>query len=393
MTEEKSYYQSYIIGQILSSPFDKALQIYEENLPILENVNFIFPHLDGIDYLKKFNDRQIKDIDIIHFFSSDTLLCLNAEYFLANAVGFEHTLHIENLIALDTQIQSYLYRNYIDQKNSIPDNISEVLKLIYKRNWLVDCMAYTMENALFNPEYLDSQIYKDNSIAFETYFFRRKLKAKNYSKKLINQIKKIFDSDYANWFRRQYKLHYLALLVMSDLYLNHKSLSVQEKEETIIKYFHERIGIVSDREMNLAKLLFQYGTKIKFFGKIQKNRNDIISNLQNMAWDIFHLHNTLNNLSQQTTDAADFTIPFFVTYDRRLHDIIPLYKIKNAAFIKNTTMKHINYLTDIIDPTIKQEYFTAKSFIERHEKVKNLSEVDLIIRIQAEINKYENLLK
>lgn len=47
----------------------------------------------------------------------------------------------------------------------------------------------------------------------------------------------------------------------------------------------------------------------------------------------------------------------------------------------------------IIDPAIKQEYFTAKPYIERHEKIKNMSEMDLLKQIQVEIDKFESLLK
>lgn len=138
-------------------------------------------------------------------------------------------------------------------------------------------------------------------------------------------------------------------------------------------------------------MFFNYGTNIKFFGKIQKGRKDIIKNLKNMAWDIFHLQNTFNNLFIIPKN-ADFIIPFFISYDQRLKDIAPIYKLKSAAFIKNGFNKHLNFLTDLIDPTIKYEYFTAQAYLKRQEKLKDATEVSIIAKLQIEIEKYEKFL-
>lgn len=255
----------------------------------------------------------------------------------------------------------------------------------------LDGLAYTFENTLFNPEYLNSQIFKDNTYAFETYFFKNKIEAESYSKNILDLDNQILNDEFSNWFRHQYLLYYLALLVMTDININHKNLPLYQKELSFVKYFHEQIGILSDRETNLAKLFFNYGTNIKFFGKIQKGRKDIIKNLKNMAWDIFHLQNTFNNLFIIPKN-ADFIIPFFISYDQRLKDIAPIYKLKSAAFIKNGFNKHLNFLTDLIDPTIKYEYFTAQAYLKRQEKLKDATEVSIIAKLQIEIEKYEKFL-
>lgn len=215
-----------------------------------------------------------------------------------------------------------------------------------------------------------------------------KVNAKGQREAFHNQI---LNDEFSNWFRHQYLLYYLALLVMTDININHKNLPLYQKELSFVKYFHEQIGILSDRETNLAKLFFNYGTNIKFFGKIQKGRKDIIKNLKNMAWDIFHLQNTFNNLFIIPKN-ADFIIPFFISYDQRLKDIAPIYKLKSAAFIKNGFNKHLNFLTDLIDPTIKYEYFTAQAYLKRQEKLKDATEVSIIAKLQIEIEKYEKFL-
>ena len=392
MTEtEKLAYQSHIIMQILEAPFEEAIEIYAENFNYVQEYSFIFPHPEGDNYVRKFREFNLNNLDVIHFFGSETLYCLNAHSFTSIMLGEDYELKIASLVSLDTQIQSYLYRNYIDNKNKIPENITEIQKIINSRRCMVDGFAYMFENLLFNPEYLKSKIYKDNTFAFETYFFKDRDNAESYSKEILELDNHLLNDEFSNWYRRQYLLYYLALLVMTDININHKNLSLYQKELSFVKYFHEQIGILSDRETNLAKLFFNYGTNIKFFGKIQKGRKDTIKNLKNMAWDIFHLHNTFNNLSI-IPEKADFLIPFFITYDQRLKDIAPIYKLKSAAFIKNGFHKHLNFLTDLIDPIIRHEYFTAQAYLKRQEKLKGVTEESIIIKAQSEIEKYEKLL-
>lgn len=389
--EELINYQGRIIGKILNSSFDEAEQIYVDNFNVIQDYNFILPYAEGVDYVQKFRDMNLKNIEVIHFFESDKLYCIKAPDSIAALFNDDYQLKILSCVSLDTQIQSYLYRNFIDEKNKIPDNIAEIQKLINSHMCAIDCLPYTFENALFNPEFLKSKMYKENSFAFETYFLKSKFKAKQYSNKLIKYDKRLMDDEFSDWYRRQYLFYYLELLVMVDIYLNHKNMKMFDKELTMVKYFHNEFSMLSDREVNLAKLLFANGTKLSFFGKIQKNRTDIIKNLRNMAWDIFHLNNIFNGVPVPR-NGMDFVIPFFVTYDRRLKDIAPLYKLKSMAYLPNGFIKHLNFSVDLLDPKIRHDYFTDQPSLERHNKLKCETEKTLIHKLQIEIDKYEKIL-
>ena len=178
---------------------------------------------------------------------------------------------------------------------------------------------------------------------------------------------------------------------MADIQLNKSHLSLYDKEKEFVKFFHEKIGLLSDRETNLAKLYFMYGTKIGFFSKIQKGNKNIIKSLKNMAWDIFHIHNTINNLAIQTNKIIDITVPLFVTYDKRLKDILPIYKLKAAAFIKNSSQKWLNYVTNIIDPIIQNKYFVLQAYENRLNRMKenNVDEKSLLVLTNSYIESYE----
>lgn len=70
---EKDAFKSYIIKKILDTPFKEAIEIYSQNLPLVQDVNFIFPNNDGIDYLEKFQKLNLKDIGVNYFFSERKL--------------------------------------------------------------------------------------------------------------------------------------------------------------------------------------------------------------------------------------------------------------------------------------------------------------------------------
>lgn len=390
--DEHLLLKAYYISKVLESSHDDSIKIFLENIDLLNDVYFIIPSddVDGIDYLEQFNNLQMEGIGVNYFFVSNRLVCFNRDYILAKVFQGQHTLKVEKIVSLDTQIQSYLFRKYKDGIKTLPSSIDEILKLIKGRKWLVDCLAYSMENVLFNKDMLKDQLYIDNMFAFETYFFGNNRKAKSYMKKIMKSEEEIFFGKLGDWYRRQYLLIYLELLVMVDIKLNKNNLSLYEKEKKYFEFFHNKISIISETEVNLAKLFFMYGTKIGFFGKIQKGRSDIVSNLKNMAWDIFHIRNTISNITKQTDKQIDFTIPYFVTYDKRLKDILNVYKIKSAAFIKGTSLQWFRYVTDLLDPVLKNQYFSVEYRNERLRKINGITEKILIDIINQHINEYEN---
>lgn len=386
-------YKTHIITKILDMNHIDGIKLFLANINILRDVNFIIPkpYMDGINYMEKFRALNLKGIDVNYFFTSEDLFGFNADSIMSIMIYNKDFIKAETLISLDTQIQSYLYRKYKNEKASIPENIEEILKLIKGREWGVDCMAYMFENTLFNPEFSNNQLYLENMYAFETYFFKSQRRAESYTKKLLKFDNKLLNDDFSNWYRRQYRLYYLELLVMADIQINKSHLSLFDKEKCFVEFFHEKIGVLSDRETNLAKLYFMYGTKIGFFSKIQKGNKNIIKNLRNMAWDIFHIHNTINNLVIQTNKIIDITIPLFVTYDKRLRDILPVYKLKAAAFIKNSTQKWLNYATNMIDPVIQNKYFVLQAYENRLKRMKdnNIDEKSLLSLVNFYIESYE----
>lgn len=202
MTEEENLInKAFIITRILEAPFDEAIQIYAANFDYLHEYSFIFSNAEGINFVQKIKNLNLDEMEVIHFFGSETLYCLNANSFTSIMLGGDYELKILSLVSLDTQIQSYLYRNYIDSKNQIPTNITEIQKIIDSRRYMLDCFAYMFENLLFNPSFLESQIYKDNTYAFETYFYEMNNESRAHAKEILNLDNNFLNDDFSDWYR------------------------------------------------------------------------------------------------------------------------------------------------------------------------------------------------
>ena len=379
-------YRAQLIAKAFELQFEDARHFYYKNFKYLGNVCFVFACGNGNITLPKFNKSST--VCINNFFTKSKMAIINNASYLSFLTKQRVVMPVEFVISLDTQILSYLYRKSKGQSSELPAKIEEIVKIINNKGYSIDCIAYMLENTLFNPKFIKSKLYKENIYVFESYFAKN---AKTNTKKLLNIQQKLQKQNYGIHLKMIYKQIYLALLVMVDLTLNHKSLDVYTRELKFLEYFHENIHLVPEREANLAKLYFLYDRKIKFFGKIQKGRTDMIKNLQNMAWDIFHIHNTMYSAATPTAFQTSIVIPLFITFDNRLKDIFPLYQINACAYIENTFEYHFAYSTNLLSEDLKFKFFCLQKVMERSSTrdYLKLSDEKLLYLIEQQIKIFE----
>ena len=379
-------YRAQLIAKALELQFEDARHFYYKNFEYLSNVGFVFAYKNGNITLPEFNKSPA--VCINNFFTESQMAVINNASYLSFLTKQRVVMPVEFIISFDTQILIYLYRKSKGQLSELPAGIDEIIKIINNKGYSIDCIAYMLENTLFNPKFIKSKLYKENIYVFESYFNKN---SKTTTKKLLNLQQKIQKQNYGIHLKMIYKQIYLALLVMVDLTFNYKSLDVYTRELKFLEYFHENIHIVPEREANLAKLYFLYDRKIKFFGKIQKGRTDIIKSLQNMAWDIFHIHNTMQSAATPTAFQTSIVIPLFITFDNRLKDIFPLYQINGCAYIENTFEYHFAYSTNLLTEDLRLKYFCLQKVIERsstRDQLK-LSDEKLLYLIEHQIQIFE----
>ena len=139
---------------------------------------------------------------------------------------------------------------------------------------------------------------------------------------------------------------------------------------------------------NLAYAYWGKGEKIRFFGTIQRNRKDILKQIKNMAWDIYHLFNT--SLSyQKENDLSRLYYPVFYTNDNRLADIGEDLKLQGVAIdnVKNQVFPHYTESVWKKILTIREQYnyLGYDKLRKRNAKRKEVDTIALCKELEREL--------
>ena len=118
---------------------------------------------------------------------------------------------------------------------------------------------------------------------------------------------------------------------------------------------------------------------VSFFKKIQKNQDDLIKSIKNMAWDIFHITFTIRQCLVRL-DETNLMIPYFATYDKGLSKILKYYEMEALAICYRTQEYFPYYSISNIPPDVKKKYF-------------NRSITPEPIDLKMLIDKYEHLIQ
>jgi hypothetical protein len=106
--------------------------------------------------------------------------------------------------------------------------------------------------------------------------------------------------------------------------------STHQKVDEIIRFMHEELCCVS--RMALTWALFWLGgfPEAAIFQKLEVQNNKTLKDARNIAWDLYHI----SDLSRQCLVAgeADFTIPCFLTADRKLALLAKAYALRLCLY-------------------------------------------------------------
>ena len=137
-------------------------------------------------------------------------------------------------------------------------------------------------------------------------------------------------------------------------------------------HFENEITCTSDVTfINIGIAFWEQGAKLKFFGKVQKGKQDILVVLKNMAWDIFHWTQTTLNFDVEPKKKANINIPLFYSVDSRFLELSKIIRLKAIAFDRNTRVTY-PYETDRLSEYLSNEearvYFNPQTLHARNQK-------------------------
>lgn len=392
---------------------DESFVLYIQNWKNLLGWRFIFAAENGMihgavpgfavnqDFSNGAAVRTIFSKDRVVVFDPDTLREMN--------VGLS-VYPIDHSIGLDSNTLSYL-KPYINNKG-VPEDFVEVFEFISRDEVGIDPLPFLLENTqnLLNPKSVDK-----TSERYKYYEILRTLDREmlenhgvvistESEEGLNKRIQKILGNHVVNYqhgnlegMERKHRALYCILLGMASINLKTRKSHPSEKMKKFMDFLDIELGFFATREALLAYKYFERGQKLNFFGRIQKNKPNLLKNLKNMAWDMLHIRQMEENFKLDTEKGRYF-FSAFLTFDKDLIEIIDLVSVKSMAIYQNESLYSF-YETDPckliadgdadIENQIRLRFFSPEAK-EKRAQVGNITRenMDLIIcRLENELRK------
>lgn len=325
----------------------EALFLYKANEDALRDCKFIFAAGSGPTPGFAVNKNFRGGAAVRSLFGTDRVVVLDDATVREMESG-DTTFAIDYSISLDTQAFSYLTPYLAGNHARLPEDFQEVFEFIARDDVFVDPLPYLRENLgrLGEPKTLD-HVFR----TFRAYEVLRTidlpwLQARGEVRStlpdsdldaraqrlLSRQLYDSQDEALMRELKRGYHFAYIALLKMVAIQLSSGDALTNEKMLKFSEFADQRMATMNARETALARAYFERGQKLAFFGKVQSKKQDLIEQLQNMAWDLWHVRSMEQALVLKPSAHARFFFPAFLTFDKRLIEVIDLYPLKACAF-------------------------------------------------------------
>ena len=357
------------IDKVCSVNNEERLDVFNQYFPYLNNVDFIYVDLQrGSDIISSvINMFDVKKGEVSSVFYSNKLMILNTDLFSRKAEG----VFLNYDIGLDTQIVSYIER-YIN--GCLDDvNIPIVLPLRINRTIAsaINIDAYVSENCIISKEF----DFKNRISIWSVFYFlntpmmseeEAKINADDSTNQIIQFVK---HARIANVYKERYD--YIYCMLLKIVLLNFDKSKIREKLVELLRFQNE-VTCTSDMcFVNISLAYWEQGTKLRFFGKVQKGKKNILSILRNMAWDIFHWMQTALNFKGDPRKPAYINIPMFYSVDSRFLELSEIIKLKAVAVDKNTNVTYpkfeLNRLDEFLSFEEQKVYLGAEALRKRNE--------------------------
>lgn len=370
--------REYSIAQVLQAknPFRSAIIAqYAEHL---ENVDFIFADdALGEDLITPvLNMFGISDKNMCSVFCSNKLRIMNAETVRGTKRGFT----ISYDIGMETQIVSYIAR-YLEGK--LDENLVPVISPLQIKRHLpteINIDAYVLENCGIDEAFNSIKI-KNIWSAF--YFYNLPIMDKTSAAiKADDAVKQIeaFIKQAKMTGRYIERYYFCYCFLLKIVFLNFSNLSIREKLMELIKFENDTICTSDAMFLNIAEAFWNYGTKIRFFGKVQKGKKDILTILKNMSWDLFHWSHTSLNFNFSYNYQSDISIPLIYSIDARFLELTKYARIEGVAIDNKSKVSYPYFNTSVLNKLSHEEqlmYLGSDALHRRNENRKNVNTIKI----------------
>jgi hypothetical protein len=402
-----------LIARICNSDsLSEAYQTYSMYSEELRDCKFVFAANQGAEPGYAINRQFSAGAAVRSLFQKDKVLVLDAET-LRDMVGGKATYQIDYSISLDTQALSYL-EPYIsgNLSNRLPKDMKEVFDFIAQDDVRVDPIPYILENLRNIGDKTAAARVFEKLKAYETLrtLDLAWLKNNDQARSFLTEIELIKSAqehmagmyrDRENSaimknlrFRHQYM--YCSLLKMACIQICCPAAHIDNKMMAYFDFCDATLATMSLREAAIARKFFEKGSALKFFGKIQKNNEEIFQALDGMAWDLWHVRQLEEAMTFRLEKGARYFFPALLTFDKRLIEVMDLFPLKSCAFVDGDSEVMPVYDGDwcelVAQEDAGQAIFTGKFYSKQAVQSRDLRRVAAKDKINDAVDALEREL-
>ncbi|MET0321240.1 MAG: hypothetical protein ABW069_11020 [Duganella sp.] len=342
----------------------QAIETYRDYAHLLEDYKFIFAAEKGAIPGYAVNHLFSAGAAVRSVFSTERVLVLDPVTFKEMQVGNgSATYPIDFSISLDTMAMSYLEPYMSGQvNNKLPHDMREVFAFIARDEVNVDPGPYIAENRLNlgDVKAADRIFEKLKSYEVLRTLDKEWLASRGEIKSLLTQgeidtrafglisgmYEALNDQPAMDGLREGHRYMYVCLMKMAEIQIKRPRQKSLDKIIEFLDFCDKELGAIFAREAVIARAYFDRGQKLTFFGKIQVGKKDLLEQLKNMAWDLWHIRQLEEGLTMLLNPQSRYFFTALLTFDKRLIEIMDLYPLRSFAFSQKSNEKFPVYAGD-----------------------------------------------
>ncbi|WP_226530836.1 hypothetical protein [Metabacillus niabensis] len=364
-----------------------------------------------------------KNTDFVSYFMSEKIFFLDNSILQMMLQNSNVHIPYDYSIMLDTNYTSYIetFLKKFNASEFTEGSIYKTLDSLLRNNFNYDYTFYLLENyknlfssgkemfTISNQKHL--AVYENlyhlelfKSINQQSYingneieFMISENEAKQRTDELINIFFKTNNKDKLKVFIDMHQNITLLLIGIWQIQFSSKA-SAKNKMKMVFEFVINKVGIYYERELITAFKYFENTQSVGMLNKINKggNQEGLLERIENIAWDF--LVPRVMEFQININKEKSFFIPLFLSHDKKLKELIRLFKIKgvllnkeNKEYIPISDLNTTQFFEErgLLDSLerLKSEEVMAKRARVREENIDTNFEI-----INTEIEKLTQLL-
>ena len=329
----------------LASTETEAFLVWTRHREQLKNASLILSVPGSSPFGVRLPKRFGSSARLVSMFAHDDLFFLNDHIYREMQAGRDCTFPITYSISFDTNAASYLRGLFGNKETQAQQDMQKLLLHFHphKLNWQV--VPYLLENA-------ESIVQgKNDQAIFETILAAERLEnidiehlratgqlrlesndddSIDRAAKRLSDVARHFTNGTHSEIVERWEAMYVAVLFMTLEQIQKLGTErAPKKLKALIKFMDEELHALFLEFLFVAWDWFNGGKQTSIFSKLQRNAPNLLAKAQNISWDVLHVM----QMRQEATfleRESSFLVPFFLTFDQALADLVSLCAIKGC---------------------------------------------------------------